>query len=84
VTPALIGPDYFRETAAIVNAGGPPDLEKIKAVMNQARASSSSAAEVIPDDASGALWRSEFRFFVVLPNDYSIRCLPGSRRFHGR
>jgi quercetin dioxygenase-like cupin family protein len=33
VTPALIGPDFFKETAAIVNAGGPPDLEKIKAVM---------------------------------------------------
>ena len=28
VTPALIGPDYFREMAAIVNAGGPPDLAK--------------------------------------------------------
>ena len=35
VTPALIGPEYFREMAAIVNAGGPPDLEKIKAVMNR-------------------------------------------------
>ncbi len=35
VTPALIGPDYFREMAAIVNAGGPPDLEKIKAVMSR-------------------------------------------------
>jgi len=35
VTPALIGPDYFREMAAIVNAGGPPDLEKIKAVMTK-------------------------------------------------
>ena len=33
VTPALIGPDYFKETAAIVNAGGPPDIEKLKAVM---------------------------------------------------
>jgi len=33
VTPALIGPDYFTETAAVVNAGGPPDIEKIKAVM---------------------------------------------------
>ncbi len=33
VTPALIGPEFFREMAAIVNAGGPPDLEKIKAVM---------------------------------------------------
>ena len=35
VTPALLGPDYFREMAAIVNAGGPPDLEKIKAVMTK-------------------------------------------------
>jgi quercetin dioxygenase-like cupin family protein len=35
VTPALIGPDYFREMAAIINAGGPPDLEKIKAVMTR-------------------------------------------------
>jgi len=35
VTPALIGPDYFLEMAAIVNAGGPPDLEKIKAVMTR-------------------------------------------------
>ncbi len=33
VTPALIGPDFFKETAAIVNAGGPPDLEKLKAVL---------------------------------------------------
>lgn len=34
-TPALIGPDYFREIAAVINAGGPPDLEKIKAVMTK-------------------------------------------------
>ena len=33
VTPALLGPDYFKETAAVVNAGGPPDVEKLKAVM---------------------------------------------------
>ena len=33
ITPALLGPDFFQETAAIVNAGGPPDLEKLKAVM---------------------------------------------------
>lgn len=32
VTPALLGPDFFRETAAIVNSGGPPDIEKMKAV----------------------------------------------------
>ena len=35
VTPALIGPDFFRETAAIVNAGGPPDLEKLRAVLTK-------------------------------------------------
>jgi quercetin dioxygenase-like cupin family protein len=34
-TPALIGPDYFREMAAIINSGGPPDLEKIKKVMTR-------------------------------------------------
>jgi quercetin dioxygenase-like cupin family protein len=35
VTPALIGPEFFREMAAIVNAGGPPDLEIVKAVMTR-------------------------------------------------
>ena len=35
VTPALIGPEFFREMAAIINAGGPPDVEKLKAVMNK-------------------------------------------------
>ena len=33
ITPALLGPDFFIEAAAIVNAGGPPDVEKLKAVM---------------------------------------------------
>jgi quercetin dioxygenase-like cupin family protein len=33
VTPALIGSEFFEEMAAIVNAGGPPDVEKLKAVM---------------------------------------------------
>lgn len=33
VTPGLISPDFFRETAAIVNVGGPPDMEKLKAVL---------------------------------------------------
>ncbi len=33
VTPALIGPEFFKEMAAIVNAGGPPDVEKINEVM---------------------------------------------------
>jgi quercetin dioxygenase-like cupin family protein len=35
ITPALLGPDFFTEAAAIVNAGGPPDLEKLKAIMNK-------------------------------------------------
>lgn len=33
ITPALLGPNYFREMAAILNAGGPPDVEKLKQVM---------------------------------------------------
>ena len=33
ITPALLGRDFFKEAAAIVNAGGPPDLEKLKAVL---------------------------------------------------
>ena len=33
ITPALLGPEFFSEAAAIVNAGGPPDVEKLKAVL---------------------------------------------------
>ena len=33
ITPALLGPHFFKEAAAIVNAGGRPDVEKLKAVM---------------------------------------------------
>jgi len=33
ITPALLGLDFFKEAAAIVNADGPPDVEKLKAVM---------------------------------------------------
>ena len=33
ITPALLGPDFFKEAAAIVNADCPPDVEKLKAVM---------------------------------------------------
>ena len=32
ITPALLGPDFFREAAEVVNAGGPPDIEELKAV----------------------------------------------------
>jgi hypothetical protein len=33
VTPALLSPDFFKEAAAIVNAGGPPDVNKLNVVM---------------------------------------------------
>ena len=33
ITPALLGREFFKEAAAIVNAGGPPDLEKLRTVM---------------------------------------------------
>ena len=33
VTPALLGQDFFQEVAALVKADGPPDAEKLKAVM---------------------------------------------------
>jgi quercetin dioxygenase-like cupin family protein len=37
VTPGILGPDYFREVAAILDAatGGPPDLAAIAAVMQR-------------------------------------------------
>ena len=37
VTPGVLGPDYFREVAAVVAAaaGGPPDLAAIAAVMRR-------------------------------------------------
>ena len=34
-TPAKMGPEYFRDIAKVAKAGGPPDLEKIFAVMRQ-------------------------------------------------
>lgn len=33
ITPALLGPDFFKEAAAVINAGGPPDVKKLNAVM---------------------------------------------------
>jgi quercetin dioxygenase-like cupin family protein len=37
VTPGILGPDYFREVAAVVQAaaGGPPDLAEVGAVMRR-------------------------------------------------
>jgi quercetin dioxygenase-like cupin family protein len=35
ITPALLGPDYFIEIGEIINAGGPPDLEKLKVVFKK-------------------------------------------------
>jgi len=33
ITPALPGSIFFKEVAAILNAGGPPDIEKLKLTM---------------------------------------------------
>ena len=33
VTPARIGSDFFKEMAALVNAGGPPDMARMKETM---------------------------------------------------
>jgi len=34
-SPANIGPDYFREVAGVLGAGGPPDVEQLKGVMQR-------------------------------------------------
>jgi quercetin dioxygenase-like cupin family protein len=33
VTPGVLRPDFFREVAAVVNAGGPPDLKRMGEIM---------------------------------------------------
>lgn len=33
ITPGILGPDFFRECGEILNAGGPPDMEKVKSVL---------------------------------------------------
>lgn len=33
ITPGLLGPKYFRDIAEVMNAGGPPNVEKIMEVM---------------------------------------------------
>jgi quercetin dioxygenase-like cupin family protein len=35
ITPGLLGPEYFHEMAAVINAGGPPDVEKLKEIMRK-------------------------------------------------
>jgi len=35
VTPAVIGPQFFRDMAEVVNVGGPPDPAAIGAVMRR-------------------------------------------------
>jgi quercetin dioxygenase-like cupin family protein len=35
VTPGILGPDYFRDVAALLSAGGPPDLTAVAAVMRR-------------------------------------------------
>jgi len=33
ITPGLLGPNFFQEIGAVVNAGGPPDIARITQVM---------------------------------------------------
>ncbi len=35
ITPGLLGPEYFREIAQVVNVGGPPDVARIMEVMRR-------------------------------------------------
>jgi quercetin dioxygenase-like cupin family protein len=35
ITPGLLGPEYFRDIAAVVNVGGPPDVQRIMEVMRR-------------------------------------------------
>ena len=35
ITPGLLGPEYFRDVADVLNAGGPPNVERIAAVMRR-------------------------------------------------
>lgn len=35
ITPGLLGPEYFREIAAVVDAGGPPNVERVMEVMRR-------------------------------------------------
>jgi hypothetical protein len=36
ISPAAIGPEYFRESAEVINAGGgPPDRAKLMAIMRR-------------------------------------------------
>ena len=37
VTPAAIGPSFFREAADVINAGGPPDRDKLIDIMRRHR-----------------------------------------------
>jgi quercetin dioxygenase-like cupin family protein len=35
LSPASIGPPYFRELGAVINAGGPPDMQRVLAIMKR-------------------------------------------------
>lgn len=35
LSPATIGPAYFREIAALINAGGPPDIQQLLGIMKR-------------------------------------------------
>jgi quercetin dioxygenase-like cupin family protein len=54
ITPAAIGPDYFRESAEVINAaaGGPPDRAKMGEIMRRHGLTPAPSKGVEPGDAS--------------------------------
>lgn len=48
ITPGILGPEYFRDLAGVIGAGGPPDLGRIMAVMR-----SHGLEPVLPSPAAG-------------------------------
>jgi hypothetical protein len=59
VTPGILGPDYFREVAAVIDAaaGGPPDLAALGTVMRRPDAGAVAPARaVVPRPLSWPAW----------------------------
>jgi quercetin dioxygenase-like cupin family protein len=54
-TPARMGPEYFREVGAVLSAGGPPDLAKVKVVMEKYGLEMAPLPADVRDDPSAAV-----------------------------
>src|SRR6266568_1984529 len=47
ITPALLGPDFFKAAAAIVNVGGPPDVKELERSYGKTRAGCRDAGSAL-------------------------------------